>query len=121
MLNFQFNFNFVQCQEPWVGTVITRGIHFKTDGPNFFRYNRWKFPILSNKGWHLSTFGDLHTILYKLKNFSHCDDEQVKDRDEEYVNNFIIRNKCTAGSGLRRSTVEDLKHVPFLFLNKLKK
>ena len=117
MLNFQYNFNFVQYAEPWIGTVITNGSQLKIHGPNFFRYNRWRFPILQNSGWHLSSFGDINTIMYKIKNFSHSADNGMEVFTEDFVKNVIENKECNHEKlKIRLSTSEDLKHVPVQLL-----
>jgi len=118
MLNFQFNFNFVQHREPWVGTVITNGSHFKTHGANFFRYNRWRFTILRDSGWHLSSFGDIEHILYKFNNFSHCDDVAVKDViTADYLTAIIVDGDATnLAKDIRPSKPDEIATVPQVFL-----
>lgn len=72
---FIYSLDYTCDVEPWVGTVATSCAMVKHHGPNAFRSNRWKFPLIKNAGWHLSYFGDFKHVLNKLNTFAHALDK----------------------------------------------
>jgi len=92
MVMFEYSFDYIFVDEPWVGTVITGAKNFKRAGPNFFRDNRWLFTIVVG-GWHCSSFGDAEHVWQKITNYAHSKDDkhqkQTIDQIVEYVNKGI--------------------------------
>lgn len=78
MTMFEYSFDYMFTGEPWIGTVVTDVKELKRQGPNYFRYNRWRFPIITHAGWHLSSFGDAEHVATKIKNYAHANDEKHK-------------------------------------------
>lgn len=74
---FIYSLDYICETEPWFGTVITNTDLVRKFGPNYFRDNRWKFPVFQNSGWHLSSFGDENYVLNKLKTYAHALDGGV--------------------------------------------
>lgn len=74
---FIYSLDYICETEPWFGTVITTADLVRKFGPNEFRDNRWKFHVIQNAGWHLSSFGDEKHVLNKLKTYAHALDGGV--------------------------------------------
>ena len=74
---FIYSLDYICETEPWFGTVLTTADLVRKFGPNEFRDNRWKFPVVQNAGWHLSSFGDENHVLNKLKTYAHALDGGV--------------------------------------------
>jgi len=89
MYMFEYSLEYMFTGEPWIGTVVTRGREFKKLGPNFFRDNRWRFPVVAECGWHLSSFGDAKHVWNKIQNYAHAKDAKHKHQSfndfEEYL------------------------------------
>ena len=67
-----FYYNLKQKQvNPWVGTVITTNRMISEKNPQWFRENRWGLPAVQNAGWHISYWGDVEKIKYKIQHFAH--------------------------------------------------
>ena len=93
MIMFEYSFDYMFEDELWIGTVITTVKDAKAFGPNYFRYNRWKFPVMKEGGWHLSSFGDAAHVKNKIENYAHAPDEKHKNQTSDdfirYVENGI--------------------------------
>jgi beta-1,4-mannosyl-glycoprotein beta-1,4-N-acetylglucosaminyltransferase len=74
MWMFEYSMEYMFTGEPWFGTVITDCKSIKSSGPNFFRDNRWKFPVLTYSGWHLTSFGNGEKVALKVNTFAHAND-----------------------------------------------
>jgi len=74
MWMFEYSLDYEFTGEPWFGTVITNYELFKRSGPNYFRDNRWKFPVFQHAGWHLSSFGDAQHVWNKIQTYAHAND-----------------------------------------------
>jgi beta-1,4-mannosyl-glycoprotein beta-1,4-N-acetylglucosaminyltransferase len=100
MWMYQYNFEHIFTGEPWVGTVITQMDLMKIHGPNYFRDNRWKFPVQRYAGWHLSSFGDEKHVLNKMRTFAHALDENNHKhlQTEENIKQWIREGKHLDGS-----------------------
>ena len=118
MTHFEFSLKTIQTHEPWIGTVISKFKMFKDHGPNFFRFNRWRFFILKEAGWHFSSFGGSNNVYYKHQSYAHCNDQGVNERDEDFYKNMIQTNTCANGKNkLTIVTDEILNNVPTIFHN----
>lgn len=85
---FMYSLDYLCNTEPWYGTVITTAEFVRKFGPNEFRDNRWKFPVIQYGGWHLSSFGDADHVLNKMKTYAHAHDGNVvytKENIEDYI------------------------------------
>jgi len=91
MWMFEYSCDYVFTEEPWVGTVITDVECFKVWGPNYLRYNRFKFPILQYGGWHLSSFGNGKHVWNKLRTYAHGKDPERDAETPEIVNNYVCQ------------------------------
>lgn len=89
MFMFEYSFDYMFVGEPWIGTVITNCKEFRIHGPNFFRSNRWKFPIIKGAGWHCSSFGDAKHVWNKIQNYAHADDDKHKGQTLEDFENYL--------------------------------
>jgi len=97
MWMFEYSFAHLFTGEPWFGTVITTYEIFKTYDPNYFRDNRWKFPVIKFAGWHLSSFGNAAHIALKHKTYAHWKDPRELEMTEENCKNLIEQGLHTDG------------------------
>lgn len=99
MWMYHYNLDYLFTGEPWYGTVITNAALFKRYGPNYFRDNRWKFPVFRFAGWHLSSFGDEKHVLNKMRTFAHAlDNNNHKHlQTEENIRQWIKEGKFIDG------------------------
>jgi beta-1,4-mannosyl-glycoprotein beta-1,4-N-acetylglucosaminyltransferase len=120
MWMYHYNLEFLFTGEPWYGTVITNAALFKRYGPNYFRDNRWKFPVFQFAGWHLSSFGDEKHVLNKMRTFAHAlDNNNHKHlQTEENIRQWIQEGKFIDGkTELKRRPAEaPLPPVPMEYL-----
>jgi len=98
MWMFEYSFRYLFTGEPWFGTVITNCELMKRMGPNYFRSNRWKFPVIQYAGWHLSSFGDAAHVVNKHLTFAHWKDKRPVDMTTENFENFIKHGIHTDGT-----------------------
>jgi len=100
MWMYMYNFNFLFTGEAWVGTVVTQMELVRSHGINFFRDNRWKFPVVRFSGWHLSSFGDEKHVLNKMRTFAHALDENGHKhlQTEENIKKWIQEGKHVDGA-----------------------
>lgn len=93
MVMFEYSLDYMFTGEPWIGTVLTTCEVLMKHGPNYFRDNRWKFPIIKEAGWHLSSFGDGKHVFNKLHTYAHGKDEsrngETVDKFNDYIENGI--------------------------------
>lgn len=97
MWMFEYSLNYLFTGEPWVGTVITNCELLKRQGPNYFRDNRWKFPVMQYAGWHLSSFGDAKHVLNKMQTFAHAKDGHHATQTSQKFEFFIEQGIHTDG------------------------
>jgi beta-1,4-mannosyl-glycoprotein beta-1,4-N-acetylglucosaminyltransferase len=83
MWMFEYSLEHELTGEPWFGTVITNFEIFERMGPNYFRDNRWKFPVLQHSGWHLSSFGDAQHVWNKIQTYAHANDAKHQNMSYE--------------------------------------
>jgi len=93
MWMFEYSLDYLFTGEPWFGTVITNCELLKRQGPNYFRDNRWKFPVIQYAGWHLSSFGNGNHVWNKLTTYAHAKDSthivHPIEKYEDYVKNGL--------------------------------
>lgn len=97
MWMFQYSCDYVFTGEPWFGTVITTAFLFKKFEPNYFRTNRWKFPVHTYSGWHLSSFGNGEHVANKVNTFAHSKDPHDIEWTPEVIQGLIDRGICVDG------------------------
>jgi beta-1,4-mannosyl-glycoprotein beta-1,4-N-acetylglucosaminyltransferase len=98
MWMFEYSFKYLFTGEPWFGTVITNCELVKRMGPNYFRSNRWKFPVIQYAGWHLSSFGDAAHVVNKHMTFAHWKDKRPVEMTKENFEKFIEHGLHTDGN-----------------------
>ena len=87
MWMFEYSLKYLFTGEPWIGTVI-----------NYFRDNRWKFPMFQYAGWHLSSFGTPMRIWRKFQTYAHAKDGHHASQTPETFEDLINRGKHTDGT-----------------------
>ena len=98
MWMFEYSLKYLFTGEPWIGTVITNVELMKRSGPNYFRDNRWKFPMFQYAGWHLSSFGTPMRIWRKFQTYAHAKDGHHASQTPETFEDLINRGKHTDGT-----------------------
>jgi beta-1,4-mannosyl-glycoprotein beta-1,4-N-acetylglucosaminyltransferase len=97
MWMFEYSLDYLFTGEPWIGTVITNCELIKRSGPNYFRDNRWKFPVLQYSGWHLSSFGTPMHVWNKMQTFAHARDGHHASQTPELFEHYITQGLHTDG------------------------
>lgn len=97
MWMFEYSLDFLFTGEPWFGTVITNCEIFKKFEPNYFRDNRWKFPVIKFAGWHLTSFGDAKHVANKVNTFAHSKDNHELPWDVDTFEKLISAGYHTDG------------------------
>ena len=98
MWMFEYSLKYLFTGEPWFGTVITNVELMRRMGPNYFRDNRWKFPVFQFAGWHLSSFGTPMRIWRKFQTYAHAKDGHHEYQTPETFADLIARGKHTDGT-----------------------
>ena len=98
MWMFEYSFKYLFTGEAWVGTVITNVELMKRSGPNYFRDNRWKFPVFQFAGWHLSSFGTPMRIWQKFQTYAHAKDGHHASQTPATFEDLINKGKHTDGT-----------------------
>jgi beta-1,4-mannosyl-glycoprotein beta-1,4-N-acetylglucosaminyltransferase len=109
MTAFQYNFGFMQTHEPWFGTVMTMKSNVIKQSPQYFRNERWKFPVFRESGWHLSSFGDAKHVHNKIKTFAHCNDGIHPTQTEADFECIVSNGMWTDGTDLLARTPDDVR------------
>lgn len=81
---FYYNLNQKQVN-PWVGTILTTNRMINEKNPQWFREARWSLPGIINAGWHISYWGDVEKIKYKIENFAHQELNSDSNADPEVI------------------------------------
>jgi beta-1,4-mannosyl-glycoprotein beta-1,4-N-acetylglucosaminyltransferase len=97
MWMFEYSLDYLFTGEPWIGTVITNCELLKRSGPNYFRDNRWKFPVIQYAGWHLSSFGTPMHVWNKMQTFAHAKDGHHASQTPELFEHYITQGLHTDG------------------------
>ena len=97
MWMFEYSLDYLFTGEPWIGTVITNCELIKRSGPNYFRDNRWKFPVIQYSGWHLSSFGTPMHVWNKMQTFAHAKDGHHASQTPELFEHYITQGLHTDG------------------------
>lgn len=97
MWMFEYSLDFLFTGESWFGTVITNCELVKRAGPNYFRDNRWKFPVIQYAGWHLSSFGNAEHVCNKMHTFAHAKDGHHTSQTVDLFRDLIQKGLHTDG------------------------
>jgi beta-1,4-mannosyl-glycoprotein beta-1,4-N-acetylglucosaminyltransferase len=97
MWMFEYSLDYVFTGEPWFGTVVTNCELVRRMGPNYFRDNRWKFPVFRFAGWHLSSFGTPIHVWNKMQTFAHARDGHHASQTPEQFQKWIEEGIHTDG------------------------
>jgi beta-1,4-mannosyl-glycoprotein beta-1,4-N-acetylglucosaminyltransferase len=115
MYMFEYSFDYMFTGEPWIGTVITTAKNAREKGPNFFRYNRWNFPIVKGGGWHCSSFGNYEHVFNKIQNYLHAHDDKHRGQHIEDFEKFVREGIHSDGHTKLIKTPDELvSRVKFL-------
>ena len=97
MYMFEYSFDYVFVNEPWIGTSIMHLKSLRRLGANFFRDTRWRHPIVPYSGWHLSSFGDAAHVNNKIHTFAHAKDGHHDEQTEKTFQEYISKGLHTDG------------------------
>jgi beta-1,4-mannosyl-glycoprotein beta-1,4-N-acetylglucosaminyltransferase len=116
MMMFEYSFDYMFMGEQWFGTVLTTAKKVRERGSNFFRYNRWRFPVLEQAGWHCSSFGDHKHVFNKITNYLHSGDDKHQGQTLEDFENFVNNGIHSDGKTKLVKTPPSVlaSHVKFL-------
>lgn len=115
MFMFEYSFDYMFTGEYWIGTVITTAQRMKKFGPNYFRFHRWKFPIIEQAGWHCSSFGDYKHVFNKIQNYAHSGDDKHQGQTLEDFERFVAEGIHSDGkTKLIKTPKELIAHVKCL-------
>lgn len=85
-----FCYNFKQKQSSgWIGSSISTNKVAKEETPQGLRNARHGFGVIENGGWHLTYWGDVETIQYKIQTFAHQELNQAQFKDPEHIKQKI--------------------------------
>jgi len=89
-----FSYNFKQKQvAPWIGTSISTNKVAREETPQGLRNARHGFGIIDNGGWHLTYWGAIEDIQYKIDSFAHQELNTSEFLDPEHIKNRIKLGK----------------------------
>lgn len=89
-----YAYNFRQKQVvPTRGTSIVKNKYAKTATPQGIRNERYGYGLISNGGWHLTYWGDIQTIQYKISTFAHQELNQDRFKDPEHIKTKILNGQ----------------------------
>lgn len=89
---YAYNFN-QHMKKWWHGTVITTNSYAKQYTPQGIRNMKYEITFIPNGGWHLTYWGDVKTIQYKIQTFAHQELNQDKFKDPEHIKNQILKGQ----------------------------
>lgn len=115
MFMFEYSFEYMFTGETWIGTVMTTAKRVREKGPNFFRFNRWSFPVVPHAGWHCSSFGDYRHVFNKIQNYAHSGDDKHQGQTLEDFKKFVKEGIHSDGkTKLIKTPKELIARVKFL-------
>lgn len=89
-----YAYNFRQKQVvPIRGTTISTNKVAKEQGPQRLRNEKYGYGLITNGGWHLTYWGDVKTIQYKIETFAHQELNQEKFKDPEHIKEKILKGE----------------------------
>lgn len=109
---------------PWPGTVIAEVGKVKELGAQWFRDNRFNNKLtyhISNGGWHLSYFNNIHEIVNKIENFAHQEVNTDYFKDPEKIKQRITNGVDIFERSNDQLVQVELTHFPADFLKSFRK
>ena len=105
---FHWNYDWLEIDD-WPGTQITRWNHLKNIEPQDMRDQRFNLDLVFRNrcGWHLSWFGPMEQLVYKLQSFAH---QEIKVTTAEELIELMERGRGNVNQYLNR--VEDFNDYP---------
>lgn len=86
-----YAYNFRQKQVvPIRGTTISTAQVAKNVTPQGLRNTKYGFGLITNGGWHLTYWGDVQTIQYKIETFAHQELNQDRFKDPDHIKEKIL-------------------------------
>jgi beta-1,4-mannosyl-glycoprotein beta-1,4-N-acetylglucosaminyltransferase len=108
MIMFEYSFDYMFTGENWIGTVVTTAERMRLMGPNHFRFRRWSFPIVTQAGWHCSSFGDPKHVFNKIQNYAHSGDDKHQGQTLEDFEKFVAEGIHSDGKTRLIKTPKEL-------------
>lgn len=90
--HFAYNFNQKQAI-PIRGTTISTNKYTMEKTPQGLREIKYGFPVINRGGWHLTYWGDVETIKYKIETFAHQELNQDRFKDPEHIKQQILNGQ----------------------------
>jgi hypothetical protein len=86
-----YSYNFKQRQVvPILGTTISTNRVAKEVTPQGLRNTKYGFGVISKGGWHLTYWGDVASIQYKIETFAHQELNQEQFKDPAHIKEKIL-------------------------------
>lgn len=93
---FYYNLNTMH-PNTWPSTIFTTKEVIQKNTPQILRDRRWAsygLPTVMNAGWHLSYFGDVQQIQYKVDSFAHQELNIPSIVNEKNIETSVNESKC---------------------------
>lgn len=86
--HFAYNFNQKQTV-PILGTTISTNRYAKLKSPQGMRNEKYGYPVIFNGGWHLTYWGTVDMIQYKIQTFAHQELNRPEFKDPKHIKEKI--------------------------------
>lgn len=112
-----FSYNFKQKQiVPWIGSSITTNKVAKKETPQGLRNSRHGFGIIENGGWHLTYWGNIEDIQYKINSFAHQELNTLEFSDPGHIKERIKLGKDMFNRDVNKYAPVNENEIPADFL-----
>jgi beta-1,4-mannosyl-glycoprotein beta-1,4-N-acetylglucosaminyltransferase len=108
-----YAYNFRQKQVvPIRGTTISTNKIVKELSPQQLRNEKYGYGLISRGGWHLTYWGDVKTIQYKIETFAHQEFNQDKFKTPEHIKEKILKGEDMFNRNNPYVKVDPEKEIP---------
>jgi beta-1,4-mannosyl-glycoprotein beta-1,4-N-acetylglucosaminyltransferase len=108
-----YAYNFRQKQVvPIRGTTISTNKIVKELSPQQLRNEKYGYGLISRGGWHLTYWGDVKTIQYKIETFAHQELNQDKFKTPEHIKEKILKGEDMFNRNNPYVKVDPEKEIP---------
>jgi beta-1,4-mannosyl-glycoprotein beta-1,4-N-acetylglucosaminyltransferase len=109
--HYCYNFNQKQLT-PWIGTSISTNAVAKKETPQQLRNSRHGFGIIENGGWHLTYWGTVEDIQYKIDSFAHQELNLTQFKTPEHIKEKILKGEDMFNRNNPYIKVDSEKEIP---------
>ena len=104
--HFAYNFNQKQ-KVPIRGTTISTNKYALEQTPQGLRNIKYGFPMIPHGGWHLTYWGTVEDIQYKIETFAHQELNQDEFKDPDHIRQQILAGQDMFKRGYHEYTPVD--------------